>query len=106
MFYPFPFNLFVQAIEVFALNLFGVFHAECVGRANYNEQLVIAFMTLVALGVLAVALGAAMKRWSGSGTVVNSSPVTAWIYLIYLILPSMSTMAISAFDCDEVGGGG
>ena len=95
--------MFAQLIELFSLNLFAFFHTECVQPANYNLQLSMAFTSLVALGALSVVVGEFMKRCLGGTTVVNSVPVKAFIVLISVVLPMMSTMALSAFNCDQVG---
>ena len=57
-----------------------------------------------AICVLATAIGAVCTQMWG-GTVPRSSSVKAYIVLIYVVLPTMSSMAFSAFECKEVSGG-
>ena len=64
-----------------------------------------ALLTVLGLGALSFAIGAVTTRKWG-GTVKRSETVKAYIVLIYMILPMMSSMAISAYNCDEVRGWG
>ena len=83
------------------LDFFTFFHAECITRTTYVDKLMVALMTILALGVVAVAVGVFCKRMWG-GTILRSSGVKNYILLVYLVLPMMSSMAFSAFNCDEV----
>jgi hypothetical protein len=102
--YPSPFNYFVNAIEIFMLDFFVFFHTECVERTNYSTKLALTLLTVVALGVLATLIGAGCKCMWG-GAIVRSTSFKAFIVLIYMVLPMVSSMAVSAFSCDEVGEG-
>ena len=99
--YPFPFNYFVNVIEVFMLDFFTFFHTECVARTTYADKLLVSLITLIALGALAVLYGAMYTRIYG-GAVLESSSVKGYILLIYIVLPTMSSMAFSAFNMDRV----
>lgn len=99
--YPAPFNNFVSAIEVFLLDIFTFFHAECVAHATYADKLMASLVTVVTLGVIAVLIGGARTMiWGGS--VLRSWSVESYIVLIYDVLPMMSSMAFSAFNVDRV----
>ena len=100
--YPAPFSYFVNMIEVFMLDVFVIFHTECVARTTYVDKLMVALLTVVLLGVAAVVIGAILVYVEGGGTVLRSSSVKAYIVLIYIVLPTMSSMAFSAFNCDQV----
>jgi hypothetical protein len=84
----------VKFIEVFTLDLFSFLNAECVESMSYAEKLAISLVTIVSLGVLAIIVGAV---WSD--TILHSSSVKNFILLIYLVLPVMSSMAVSALSC-------
>ena len=99
--YPAPFSYFVNIIEVFMFDFFTFFHTECVARAAYTDKLMVALMTILSIGVIAVASGAFCAHMWG-GTILRSSGVKNYILLVYLVLPIMSSMAVSAFNCDEV----
>jgi hypothetical protein len=99
--YPAPFSYFVNIIEVFMLDIFTFFHAECVAATTYADKLMVALLTVVALGVVSVVIGAIFVYMWG-GTVLRSSSVKTYIVVIYIVLPTMSSMAFSAFNCDEV----
>ena len=92
-------------IEVFMLDVFVIFHAECVSRTTYADKLMVALLTVVLLGVAAVVIGAILVYMEGEGTVLRSSSVKTYIVLIYIVLPTMSSMAFSAFNCDHVSKG-
>ena len=102
--YPAPFSYFVNLIEVVMLDVFTFFHAECVARTTYADKLMVALLTVVLLGVVSVVIGAIFVYMWG-GTVLRSSSVKAYIVLIYIVLPTMSSMAFSAFNCDDVSKG-
>ena len=92
-------------IEPLSLDLFLFFHTECVQRTTYTDQLAFALALLVTLGVLSAAIGTVAKAvWGGS--ILNSPPVKAFIIIVYFVLPMMSTMAFSAFSCDDVSQSG
>jgi len=99
--YPAPFSYFVNMIEVFMFDFFTFFHTECVARTAYTDKLMVALMTILSSGVIAVASGAFCAHMWG-GTILRSSGVKNYILLVYLVLPIMSSMAVSAFNCDEV----
>ena len=103
--YPAPFSYFVNMIEVFMLDLFVVFHTECVAHTSYADKLMVALLTVAALGVVAVVIGAILVYMEGEGTVLRSSSVKTYIVLIYMVLPTMSSMAFSTFNCDHVSKG-
>ena len=98
--YPFPFNYFVNVIEVFMLDFFAFFNTDCVRSITYAEKLAVAFLTVVSLGVVSVGIGACTSTEDGG--ILRSSFVKGYIVLIYVVLPVMSSMAFSAFNCDEV----
>ena len=102
--YPYPFNDFVNVIEVFMFDFFTFFHAECVAQTTYASRLAATLTTMVSIGVLAFAYGAIYTYMYG-GTVLRSSSVKGYILLIYVVLPMMSSTAFSAFNCDEVRDG-
>ena len=87
------------------LDVFVIFHTECVARTTYADKLMVALVTVVLLGVAAVVIGAILVYVEGRGTVLRSSSVKAYIVLIYIVLPTMSSMAFSAFNCDQVNEG-
>ena len=99
--YPYPFNQFVNVIEFVMFDFFTFFHTECVARTTYADKLMMSLLTLVSLGVLAVGYGAVYTYIYG-GTTIRSSSVKGYILLIYTVLPTMSSMAFSAFNVDRV----
>lgn len=99
--YPFPFNYFVNIIEVFMLDFFAFFNTDCVRSITYAEKLAVAFLTVVSLGVVSVGIGACTSMEEDGG-ILRSSFFKGYIVLIYVMLPVMSSMAFSAFNCDEV----
>ena len=99
--YPFPFNYFVNVIEVFMLDFFTFFHTECVARTTFADKLSVSLIMLIALGALAVLYGAIFTRIYG-GTIMRSSSVKGYVLLIYIVLPTVSTTAFSAFNVDRV----
>ena len=99
--YPYPFNHFVNVIEVFMLDFFAFFHAECAAHTNYMHKLMVSLLTIVTLGLIAVIAGLISVVMYG-GTVLRSPSVKGYMVLIYIVLPMMSSMAFSAFNCDEV----
>ena len=99
--YPYPFTYFANAVEVFMLNFFTFFHTECLARTTYADKLVVALTTVLSLGAIAVAVGAFATRMWG-GTILRSWSFKSYLVLIYDVLPMMSSMAFSAFKCDEV----
>ena len=102
--YPYPFNQFVNVIEVVMFDFFTFFHAECVARTTYADKLMMSLLTLLSIGALAVIFGAIYTSIYG-GTVLRSSSVKGYILLIYTVLPTMSSMALSAFNVDRVSEG-
>ena len=52
--YPYPFNQFVNVIEVFVFDFFTFFHTECVARTTYDEKLMVSLLTMAAFGLIAV----------------------------------------------------
>ena len=99
--YPYPFNHFVNVIEFVMFDFFTFFHTECVAHTDYIDKLMASLVTVISLGVLATAIGAVcVLKWGG--TVLHSSSVKAYIVLIYVVLPTMSSMAFSAFNVDRV----
>ena len=104
--YPTPFNQFVLSIEVFMLDLFTFFHAECVASTNYSQKLALALITVVALGVIAVVSGKVEIRIRGReaarSQLLLSPFIKYYVVLIYMILPMMSSMAVRVFHCKEV----
>ena len=101
--YPYPFNQFVNAIEFVMLDFFTFFHAECVAHTTYADKLAASLLTIVILGLLAVIIGK-IHALTSDGTVLRSPSVKAYIVLIYIVLPTMSSMAFSAFNVDLVRG--
>ena len=99
--YPYPFNQCVNVIEFVMFDFFTFFHTECVARTTYADKLVMSLLTLVSTGVLAVGYGAVYTYIYG-GTTIRSSSVKGYILLIYTVLPTMSSMAFSAFNVDRV----
>ena len=99
--YPFPFSYFVNIIEVFMLDLFVIFHTECIARTTYAYKLAVALLTVVSIGLLVVVIGAVSTRMWG-GTILRSAGFKNYIVLVYVVLPTMSSMALSAFNCDRV----
>ena len=99
--YPYPFTYFANAVEVFMLNFFTFFHTECLARTTYADKLMVALTTVLSLGAIAVAVGAFATRMWG-GTILRSWSFKSYLVLIYDVLPMMSSMAFSAFSCDQV----
>ena len=81
--------------------VFTFFRAECVAPTDYADKLLVSFLTLVVLGVLSVLYGVTYTRMYG-GDVIRSSSVKGYLVLIYIVLPTMSSMAFSAFNVDRV----
>ena len=102
--YPYPFNQFVNVIEFVMFDFFTFFHTECVNPTNYADKLMISLLTIVSLGVLAGVSGA-MYTYVYGGTIMRSSSVKGYLLLIYTVLPTMSSMAFSAFNVDRVSEG-
>ena len=99
--HPYPFNQFVNVIEVFLMDFFTFFHTECVQSTTYADKLMVSLLTVVTLGLIAVIIGQARTIiWGGS--VLRSWSVESYIVLIYDVLPVMSSMAFSAFSVDRV----
>ena len=103
--YPAPFKYFVNVIEFFMLDFFAFFHAECVVHTTYAHKLMVSLVTVVSMGVVAVLAGAAQKCMGGDD-IFHSTSVKGYIVLIYIVLPIMSSMAFSAFNCDQVSESG
>ena len=99
--YPAPFRYFVNVIEVFMLDFFAFFHAECVARTTYAHKLMASLLTVVLIGVVAV-LVAAVRQCMAGADMLRSSSVKGYLVLIYIVLPTMSSMAFSAFNVDRV----
>ena len=99
--YPYPFNLFANVIEFVMFDFFTFFHTECVNPTNYADKLMISLLTVLSLGVLAVGYGAVYTYIYG-GAIMRSSGVKGYLLLIYTVLPTMSSMAFSAFNVDRV----
>ena len=102
--YPYPFDQFVNVIEVVMLDFFTFFHAECVARTTFADKLMASLLVLASLGIISTMYGAIYTRIYG-GTVLRSSSVKGYILLIYIVLPIMSSMAFSAFNVDRVSEG-
>ena len=83
--YPAPFSYFVNAIEIFMFDFFTFFHTECVARTTYAGKLMVALITILSVGVIAVAVGA-FSTWMWGGTILKSSGVKNYILLVYLVL--------------------
>ena len=99
--YPEPFNYFVNVIDVFSLDAFTIFRTECMARTDYADKLMVSLLTLSVLGALALSYGAVFTRIYG-GDILQSSSVKGFLLLIYIVLPTMSSLAFSAFNCDDV----
>ena len=90
-----------NAVKVFMPNFCPFVHPECLARTTYADKLVVALPTVLTLGAIAVAVGAFATRMWG-GTILRSWSFKSYLVLIYDVLPMMSSMAFSAFKCDEV----
>ena len=100
--YPYPFNQFVNVIEVFVFDFFTFFHTECVARTTYDEKLMVSLLTMAAFGLIAVIIAKlSVLMFDGTG-VLRSPSMKGYILLIYTVLPMMSPMAFSAFNVDRV----
>ena len=99
--YPYPFSHFENVIEVFLMDFFTFFHTDCVEPTTYVDRLRLSLLTIASFGVLAIGCAAIYTRIFG-GTIIRSSGVKGYILLIYTVLPTMSSMAFSAFSFDEV----
>ena len=99
--YPQPFKYFVNVIDFFMFDFFTFFHTECISPTTYVDKLAVALLTVVSLGVVVVGISAVTTRVWG-GTILRSSGVKNFILLVYIVLPMMSSLAFSAFSCDEV----
>ena len=100
--YPFPFNHFVNVIEFVMFDFFTFFHAECVARTTYADKLMVSLLTLVIIGFICVLIGQISAIMFDNRSVLRSSSVKGYILLIYTVLPTMSSMALSAYNVDRV----
>ena len=100
--YPYPFNHFVNVIEVLMFDFFTFFHTECVAHTTYADKLMVSLLTLVIVGFICVLIGQISAIMSDNRSVLRSSSVKGYILLIYTVLPTMSSMALSAFNADKV----
>ena len=100
--YPYPFNHFVNVIEVVMFDFFTFFHTECVSPTTYDEKLMVSLITMAAFGLVAVIIAKiSVLMFDGTG-VLQSPSMKGYILLIYTVLPTMSSMAFSAFNVDRV----
>ena len=86
-----PEVVYVVVVALLVVDLFVIFPSECVARTTYAGKLVVTLLTVVSLGVVAVAVGGVcVSMWGG--TVLRSPSVKAYIVLIYIVLPTMTSM--------------
>ena len=102
--YPYPFNHFVNVIDFFMLDFFTFFHTECVSPTTYADKLMVSLVTILTLFFIAVIIGQISVIMFDGAEVLRSPSVKGYILLINTVLPTMSSMAFSAFNVDRVSG--